>query len=83
MAPKVLALVHAKTPMSRVPKYAAAALPSIEAAVVVVLAVSLPSAQAVAAEMAVVVMAAAGRCQQCLALTPEQLLDQCCAAVQP
>ena len=49
----------------------------------VVLAASMPSAQAVAAEMAAAVVPAAARCQQCWALTPEQLLDQCCAAVPP
>ena len=82
MAPK-LQLMKVKALIPSVPEPVEASWPPIAAAVelvaVAVVASPLPAEPAALVAAAVLVV----RCQQCSALTPEQLLDQLCAAVQP
>lgn len=86
MAPKLQALLKVKALIQSVPEPVEASRPPIAEAVVsvaVAVVASPPPAEPAALVAALLVAAPEARGQQCSELTPEQLLDQLCAAVQP
>lgn len=86
MAPKLQALLKVKALIQSVPEPVQASRPPIAEAVVsvaVAVVASPPPAEPAALVAALLVAAPEARGQQCSELTPEQLLDQLCAAVQP
>lgn len=87
MAPKLQALLKVKALIQSVPEPVQASRPPIAEAVVsvavAVVASPPPAEPAALVAAALLVAAPEARGQQCSELTPEQLLDQLCAAVQP